>query len=339
MDTVIEKIQELEEVSTFSKHEQLVNGIINAIDQKILVKGSMLPSVNQMVKELGFARKTIVKAYTDLKERGIIESKNRLGYFISNESTDQTVKIALILYAFHHFQEQFYNSFRASLGENIHIDVFFHHNNMEVFETILSNIIAKYGMYVIAPIQNEHSQELLKSIPPHKLLIVDRYLDLGNEYSHITQEFERPMFETLLELKEVMLQYSNYILFFRHDADFAIGVLKAYQKFMKLIGLNGQIKEQYTMGSLEEGTLYITHSDSDLWALLKDCLEKKWTIGEEIGILSQNETTVKEIISGGISTISTDFRQMAREAAAFVKDRKPVKKVIPSILIKRASLK
>ena len=52
---------------------------------KILKKGNLLPSVNRMVSELGFARKTIVKAYTDLKERGIVESKNRLGYFVAND--------------------------------------------------------------------------------------------------------------------------------------------------------------------------------------------------------------------------------------------------------------
>ena len=100
MSTVFTKIQELEDESQLSKHEQLVSGIINAIDDKIITEGSMLPSVNNMVRELGFASKTIVKAYKELKERGIVESKNRLGYFVINEDTDQTVKVALLIYAF-----------------------------------------------------------------------------------------------------------------------------------------------------------------------------------------------------------------------------------------------
>ena len=102
--TIFDKIQELEQVNLFSKHDQIVNGIIEAIDMRVLEKGNKLPSVNQMVSELGFARKTIVKAYDDLKDRGIIESRKRLGYFISNDDTEQTAKIALVLYAFHPFQ-------------------------------------------------------------------------------------------------------------------------------------------------------------------------------------------------------------------------------------------
>jgi len=109
LKTVINKIQELESVSILTKHEQLVNGILSAIDESIIVRGDMLPSVNTMVGELGFARKTIVKAYTDLIGRGIVESKNRVGYFVSNALTGQTIKVALVLYAFHSFQEKFYN--------------------------------------------------------------------------------------------------------------------------------------------------------------------------------------------------------------------------------------
>lgn len=82
--TIFDKIQELESVAVYSKHDMLVNGITNAIDDGLLNKGSNLPSVNVMVSELGFARKTIVKAYNELKEKGIVESKKRLGYLASS---------------------------------------------------------------------------------------------------------------------------------------------------------------------------------------------------------------------------------------------------------------
>jgi len=114
--TVFKKILELNPVIRLSKHDKLVNGIINSIDNDILKEGDTLPTVNAMVEELGYARKTIVKAYTDLKERGIVESRKRQGYFIINTDTQQQVKVALVLYALHTFQEEFYNTFRKSLG-------------------------------------------------------------------------------------------------------------------------------------------------------------------------------------------------------------------------------
>jgi len=41
MGTVVNKVQESEEITSFSKHEQLVQGVINAIDERIVTQGSM----------------------------------------------------------------------------------------------------------------------------------------------------------------------------------------------------------------------------------------------------------------------------------------------------------
>jgi len=326
--TVFTKIQELEEITSFSKHDQIVNGIINAIDEKILVKGDLLPSVNTMVNELKFARKTIVKAYNDLKERGIIESRNRLGYFVINESTDQTVKVALILYAFHSFQEEFYNTFRKRLGENIQLEIFFHHNNINVFESILSTVKSQYGMYVIAPIQHPKSIELLSPIPAGKLLLVDRFMEIGENYSFVTQKFEEPFLQSLQSLKGRLSDFSDYTLFFKDNTDYPIGILDAYQKFMKSNNWEGEVKRNYEYGTVKKGTVYFTISDNDLWRLLKDCEEQNLVIGKDVGILANNDNPVKEIICGGISTFSTDFKIMAQQAANFVLNREQIQEFI-----------
>ncbi|HKO81777.1 MAG TPA: winged helix-turn-helix domain-containing protein, partial [Chitinophagaceae bacterium] len=87
MREIFKKIRELDELPSYSKHEQFVQGFVNAIDEKIIAQGDSLPSVNTLIKELGFARETIVKGYRDLISRGIVESKNRLGYFVANDNT------------------------------------------------------------------------------------------------------------------------------------------------------------------------------------------------------------------------------------------------------------
>ena len=338
MGTVVHKIQELEEITGFSKHEQVVQGVINAIDEKIVTQGSMLPSVNNMVRDLGFASKTIVKAYKELKERGLVESKNRLGYFVVNEATDQTMKVALLLYAFHPFQEIFYNTFREGVGDNIQVDIFFHHNNIEVFETILGNIVGKYGMYVVAPIPHPNTKSILKKIPRNKLLLVDRYEELGGEFSHVTQEFEIATYMALKELEESIREFDRLVLFFLPNSDYPIEILRAFEKFLKDTQIEGEVKSQYIAGSIERGTVYYTIGDGDLWKILKDAKKRNFEIGKDIGCVSNNNSPVKEIICGGITTFSTDFELMALKAAEFVKHRKPIQKSIPSNLIRRASL-
>ena len=338
MNTVYDKILEMEEVVGLSKHEQLVHGIINAIDERIITQGSMLPSVNSMVKELGFASKTIVKAYSELKNRGIVESKNRLGYFVINEATAQKVKVALLIYAFHPFQEIFYNTFRQRLGEQIQVDVFFHHSNMEVFETIIGNIKGRYGMYVVAPIPHPNIQNVLNQIPRNKLLLVDRYEELKGDFSHITQEFEVATYMALQSLADRIKSFGKMTLYYRKNIDYPVEVLRAYQRFVKDFDIEGKVAPHYFPESVEPGNVYFTIGDGDLWGLLKDCKKQGIEIGKEVGILSNNDGPVKEIVCEGITTLSTDFEEMGRQAAEFVLSRKPVQRTIPTVLIRRNSL-
>ncbi|MEO1261720.1 MAG: GntR family transcriptional regulator [Bacteroidota bacterium] len=336
--TVFGKIQELEGVTQYSKHEQLVQGVINAISDKILVQGDMLPSVNKMVKELGFASKTIVKAYRELIERGLVESKNRLGYFIVNEATEQTVRVALLLYAFHPIQEAFYNSFRSALGDNVQLDVFFHHSNIEIFETILRKIKGQYGMYVVAPIPHPKTQELLKVVAKDKLLMVDRYEPLENKFSHVTQEFEISTYMALKELLVAIRKFDEIILFLRPDADHPVEIGRAFEKFLADFHVEGRILRNYTPGSIKKGTVYFTIGDGDLWSILKDSKEKNLEVGKDIGVLSNSNDPVKEIICGGITTNSIDFSLMGHRAAEYVLNREPIQETIPTILTRRNSL-
>lgn len=338
MTSIFGKIKELENVNQYSKHEQLVTGVINAIEEKILVQGDMLPSVNNMVKVLGFASKTIVKAYKELIERGLIESKNRLGYFVINEDTDLTFKVALLLYAFHPIQETFYNAFRSALGSNIQIDIFFHHSNIDVFETMLGNIKGQYGMYVVAPIPHERTKQILEGMPASKLLLVDRFEDLGSHVSHVTQEFEISTYLALKELLSAIQKFDEITLYFREDADHPVEISRAFQKFLKDFSVKGKIQRNYIPGSIKKGTAHFTIGDGDLWGILKDCKEKQLEVGKDVGILSNSNDPVKEIICDGITTNSIDFRSMGQRAAEFVLNRTEVKTTIPTKLIRRNSL-
>ncbi|WP_207534091.1 GntR family transcriptional regulator [Desertivirga arenae] len=332
------EIRVLEDVNSFSKHEKLVQGIINAIDQKIVSRGDMLPSVNQMIREFNYARETIVRAYKELITRGIIESKNRRGYFVSTESTEQHLKVCLLLFAFDTFQETFYQSFRSSLGENVHLDIFFHHNNPQIFETILRDIKGKYGMYVIAPIPHPNSVALLEELPMNKFLMVDRYLRLKGEYSYIVQEFEKSSYGAFAALADRIREFDEFVFFFKPSSAEPNEVLKSFKKFVKDYNINGILKNTYEPGSIESGKVYFTIHNLELWQMLKDTKSKGLVLGKDLGILSHNDDYVKEIIFDGITTFSIDFANMGRMAAEFVLSKTPVKHTMKNELIRRNSL-
>jgi len=336
---VVEKILLLKQNNDLSKHEQLVQGVIEAIDEGALSIGDRLPSINNMAAEVGFARKTIFKAYEELKDKGLIESRKLKGYFVISQETNLTLRMALLLFAFQSYQEEFYNTFREEMGKRFQIDVFFHHNNLTIFETILSNIRGKYGMYVIAPIQNQKVIPLLQSIEPKKLLLVDRYLDLGKSFSYICQEFEEAIYTSLVQLLPDIIKHNKLILYFNEESEHSpIAIRRAFKRFLKKYNVKGVVKKKYSLGSVEKGNLYFILSDTILWLVLRDCVQKKYTIGQDIGILSQDDNVAKEIVYGGITTVSTDFTEMAKLAANHIKQGKKTQLIIPSNLIKRNSL-
>ena len=338
MRNMYEKIQELADIPSFSKHEQLVRGIINAIDEKLLSKGDTLPSVNVMNKELGFAKETIVKAYSELKNRGIIESRNRLGYFVINEDTEQTLKVALMMYGYDTFQELFYTNFRKGLGEKVHVDVFFHHGNIEMFETMLDIIRGKYGMYVISPIPHPKSATLLQTIPLNKLIMFDRFEPMEGDFSHVTQEFEKSSYRAFAELADTVRQFDEILFFYPPHSLVPIEILRSFKKFLKDFNIKGGVRHEYKPGSIEKGKVYFTSNNTELFSMIKDCKTKNLILGKDVGLLSHNDEPVKELIGDGITTFSTDFGLIGKKAAEHVLSREKIQEIVPTVLIRRNSL-
>ncbi|SDH32889.1 GntR family transcriptional regulator [Chitinophaga filiformis] len=339
MNTIFEKIQELDEIPSYSKHERFVEGIVNAINEKIISVGDPLPSVNAMISGLGYARETVIKGYRELQNRGLIEAKNRLGYFVSDDNTQQSLKVALLMYTIDTFQEQFYKSFRNELGPNVHLDVFFHHGNIEVFETVFSMVRNRhYGMYAISPIHHPRTRELLNTIPRQKLLMFDRYEPLEGDFQYVVQEFEKSSYAIFEQLADVIKKFDKMLFFHNPDSLFPPEIVKSFQRFIKEHHIKGKVLRSYEPGSVEKGVVYYINDNAELWNLLRDCTAKKIKPGKDIGILSHNDEPVKELVGNGITTYSVSFNDMGKRAAQAVLTREAVHEVLPTKLIRRNSL-
>lgn len=95
-------------------------------------------------------------------------------------------------------------------------------------------------------------------------------------------------------------------------------------------------KEQIDGEILQGETAYVVVEETDLAELVKKTRQSSFTLGKEIGIISFNETTLKELL--GITVITTDFETMGRTAAALLLDNKKIKVKNPFYMIRRESL-
>lgn len=336
MENVFDKIRELEEVAAYSKHDRFVQGIINAINEKVLQLDDPLPSVNTMIRELKLSRETVMKGYGELVSRGIIESKYRLGYFVANGNTVQIMKVVLLMYNLDTFEEQFYRNFRKQLGNDVDLNIFFHHGNIEIFETILQQTKGKYGMYVVAPIPHPRSKELLETIPRNKLLMFDRYEPLDGEFNYITQEFEQASYNAFKQLVKEIKQFDEMIFIHSPRSLDPKEIAVAFKRFLKETKMKGRIIPEFTSGMVEKGKVYFTLDNFAMWEILKECARKKLKPGRDVGLLSHNDEPAKEFV--GITTYSTDFALMGQVAGQAVISREKIQQVIPTVLVKRKTL-
>jgi len=76
------------------KFEQISQTIEEKIYKGILKVGDKLPSVRSACQELSVSPSTIFKAYYELEARGLIEARNKSGYYVSLSAT-QLKKINL----------------------------------------------------------------------------------------------------------------------------------------------------------------------------------------------------------------------------------------------------
>jgi DNA-binding LacI/PurR family transcriptional regulator len=76
------------------------------------------------------------------------------------------------------------------------------------------------------------------------------------------------------------------------------------------------LNEIYDSMELQVKDLYIVIQESDLVNLVKQVRDKKYKLGHDIGIISYNDTPLKDLL--GITVISTDFQKMGNAAAEMI---------------------
>jgi DNA-binding transcriptional regulator YhcF (GntR family) len=318
----------------YPKYLQLIDSVINALQQGELKEGEALPSVNQLIQETQFSRDTVVKAYNELKKRGVIVAIPNKGYFVKEDSE----KILLFLDSYSPFKEGLYNAFRAELPETTDIEILFHHYNFRVFESMIANSIGRYSKYVIMCYDEPRIAGVLKKLPPEKVLILDVKMHISEDYSHVIQDFDESFYTCLSEAESLIRKYDEIVFVHPPLTMHPVVSRKGFKRFCKDHELKGRIIDHLEQEDIKKGMVFIVVSDNDLALLVETSRSQSLTPGKDIGVISYNETPLKKIIGNGITVISADFGLMGKKAAIAVKSRGVHKEVIATELIVRESV-
>lgn len=308
------------------KYLQIVDFINYSIAQNKLLVGDQLPSVNQVCKEYKVSRDTVFKAYTMLKEQGVIDSVPNKGYFIAKAIQ----KAFLFLDTFKAYKEVLYDSFNKNLSKDIFADLHFHHYNIDVFKREIEQSRGKYAKYVIMPFNHPEMESILELIPEDKLLIIDFNIHFKPTSNILYQNFDTSVYEGLSTILPLINKYNHFQFLYPEYTDHPYESVVYFKKFCKDNKIKHSVLKDASNFSIEAGTAYFSVSDRMLGRFLEQCQSKNLEPGKDTGIISYNETPMKKFIYKGITVITTDFYEMGKKAAEFVSSNDKMRYCVPT---------
>lgn len=321
-------------------YRQIIQSILKGIDEGLLGIGSQLPSINQIASEYSIARETVVKAFHHLQEKGVLQSVHGKGFFVASDHLGVDHHVFILFDAFSAYKEVLYLAIKEAFGKKASIDIYFHHFNPKVFKQMVKDAVGNYTAYMILPFDDPTITEMLSPIPVEKLILLDRKPSAyTGVFNGIYQDFDQDIYQALSAAKDKLPKYNKLILVFRNLITEVPTELKdGFVRFCDDFKISYQVISNPLITCLLEcNAAYIVIDDEDLVCVVENANRQQLKIGEDIGIISYNETSLKKVISNGISVISTDFAQMGRDACKMVLSSSLVCKPNPSSFIDRGS--
>lgn len=323
------------------KYRQIVENIIAGIEKGSLKRGAQLPSIAELAAAQNTAKVTVAKAYDILRQDGLILSRHGKGFYIASTEAKVKLNIFVLFDTFNAYKEILYQAFKTALPADAHCSIFFHHYDISQFEQLIHNSIGKYNFYVIMPHFDRDVSSIINIIPKEKLLLLDKNVQkLQGGYAAVFQDFEHDVFNALQQGLQLIQKYKSLhlILGREHFQYVPDGIIKGVTKFCRQHGIAFSIQENFAEKNTKQHHAYLVFSDTDLIRFIKQCNKMKWKPGKDIGIISYDDTPVKEILLNGVTVISTDFERMGETAGRLISEKRREKIANPCRLIVRKTL-
>lgn len=344
------KFIEIDENSRKPKYLQIVDAITSNISLGNFEMDAKMPSINSLSEEFYLSRDTVEKAYKILKDRKIIISVRGKGYYISKTKLISKTNILFLVNKLSSYKLQIYNSFNNHIGANSHTDLQIYHCDESLFLNLLEKNKGAYDYYVIMSHfksdtfkhigASEKVIKAIQKIPKDKLIVLDNiHLGIEGKIVEIYQDFENDIYNALLEGFQKISNYKKIVLVYPEKSVYPYPkrIVQGFKKFCVQKSLEFEIiNEIFDDIILKKGDLFITISEDDLVNLIQQIREDEFELGKDIGVLSYNDTSLKELL--GISVLSTDFKTMGATAAQMILNKKKGKIKNPFYFRDRESL-
>ncbi|NNF32529.1 MAG: GntR family transcriptional regulator [Saprospiraceae bacterium] len=322
---------EINDDSKIPKYKQIINSITKGIRDKHLNIGDKILSINHLSTRYNLSRDTVKKAYKYLVSQNIISSVQGKGFYIAKTDISTQRNVLFIINKLSRYKMQIFNAFVESMiGTNTNVDLEIYYCDPAIFKNILTTSKLRYDYYVVMPhFKDENSKYIscpldvlkeIQNIPSEKLIILDRDIEKITEGpGKIYQDFSSDIYNALTSAIGIIKKYKKVILIFpdKNLYPYPNEIVKGFKRFCEENQLDFEILTRiYESMDLQTKDLYILIQEEDLINLINQIRASQLDLGEEIGIISYNDTPLKALL--GITVVSTDFKKLGVLAAEMI---------------------
>ncbi|UBM58346.1 GntR family transcriptional regulator [Marinilongibacter aquaticus] len=320
----------LNDDSRVPKYRQLVDGVMQQLANGRLKIGDKIPSINKVSEELYLSRDTVEKAYRLLKDEKVIVSVPGKGFYINRSPVSNQKNVLFLINKLSSYKMKLYNAFVKAMGDRALTEILVYHCDETLFLNYLKKNKGAFDYYLIMPhFKNDKlrygqiSKEVaaaISEIGKEKLILLDNEdVPLPYQAKSIYQDFESDIYEALKTGLEKVRKYKKLFLLFPAEAlyPYPEKIIQGFREFCLEQEFDFEVVYQFfDEFIIMEGDLFICVEEADLVSLVKKIREDGFELGKAVGVISYNDTPLKELL--GITVISTDFDYMGTKAADLV---------------------
>lgn len=312
-------------------YKQLVEQFEESIRSGKLKPGEQVPSMNHFSMQMGISKETVKKAYGILSEKGLLVPKQGKGFYVAESYLDSKPKVLVLFDKLSIYKEVLYNSLAEELGEHADLTILTHNQNIELFTYYLDTYLDKFDYYVISPhfpldkASQQAAVKLISRVPNRKLIMVDHWMqNYQGNYGAVYQDFENDVYEGLKQGLDKLKTTSCLKVVTLPSSLYGSMVTRGVDRFVQEFNIPVSYSDSVVDEILPNETYLILSSqlDSGLAAFARKIKEQNLEVGKDVFVISYNEFDLNEVVLNGLTTISTDFKQMGRTAAQMIISKK-----------------
>lgn len=321
----------IDKESVTPAYRQIVQNISSMIGSGQFRDGDMLPSMNELADEYEISKETVKKAYTILRDKGLVEPHQGKGFFVRVDGNSHKTRVLAIFDKLSTYKQILFNSMQETLGDHAEITILLHEQNVETLEYFLNENLDNFDWYVITPhfpldmASQEKAAAQLKRVPNRKLIMADNWLsEIPGNYGAVYQDWENDIIHGLEEGLETLRNYSHLSVITLPSSLYAPPIRKGVERFCRDNGILVTFSDTVIPGNVRKGEAYLLLSgqyDLGLIELSRLAKSKGLKVGKDIAIISYNESPLSEILLGGLTTVSTDFVKMGRTIGNMIMEK------------------